>query len=151
ILTKMIAAKYKNICVVGDPDQAIYSWRGANYKNIMNFEKDYKSAKTILLEENYRSTKTILDAANCVIRNNPNRKEKNLKCMGEVGDAITYYRANDERDEARFCIEEIKKLESDDVSPSEIAVLYRTNAQSRVLEEEFLKANVPFKIIGSFY
>lgn len=151
ILTKMIAAKYKNICVVGDPDQAIYSWRGANYKNIMNFEKDYKSAKTILLEENYRSTKTILDAANCVIRNNPNRKEKNLKCMGEVGDAITYYRANDERDEARFCIEEIKKLEGDDVSPSEIAVLYRTNAQSRVLEEEFLKANVPFKIIGSFY
>lgn len=151
IFTKMIAAKYKNICVVGDPDQAIYSFRGANYRNILNFEKDYKNASSIVLEENYRSTKNILDAANCVIKNNQGRKEKNLKCMGDDGDKVSYYRAYDEKDEARYCINEAKKLIDNGVDADSIALLYRTNAQSRVIEEEFLKANVPFRIIGSFY
>ena len=151
ILSKMISAKYKNICVVGDPDQAIYSWRGANYKNILNFEKDYKDSTTILLEENYRSTKNILDAANCVIKNNQGRKEKNLWSKNGDGDKLTYYRAYDEREEAQYVIREIKKMLTNGVKEEEIAVLYRTNAQSRILEEEFLKANLPFRVVGSFY
>ncbi len=149
ILSKMIAYKYKNICVVGDPDQSIYSWRGANYRNILNFEKDYKNAKTILLEENYRSTKTILEAANSVIKNNQGRKEKNLWSSKGEGDKITYYRAYDERDEAFYIIREIKQLLNRGIKEKEIAVLYRTNAQSHIFEEEFLKANLPFKIVGS--
>lgn len=149
ILTKMISARYQNICVVGDPDQSIYSWRGANYKNILNFENDYKKAKTILLEENYRSTKTVLDAANSVISNNQGRKEKNLWSSKGEGDKISYYRAYDERDEAFYVIREIKKLLASGVKEREIALLYRTNAQSHVFEEEFLKANIPFKIVGS--
>lgn len=149
ILSKMINAKYKNICVVGDPDQSIYSWRGANYKNILNFEKDYPDSKTILLEENYRSTTNILDAANCVIKHNQGRKEKNLWSSKGEGEKISYYRAYDERDEAFYIIKEIKKLLANDVSEKEIAVLYRTNAQSHIFEEEFLKANIPFKIVGS--
>ena len=151
LLSKMISAKYKNICVVGDPDQAIYSWRGANYKNILNFEKDYKDSMTILLEENYRSTKNILDAANCVIKNNQGRKEKNLWSKNGDGDKLTYYRAYDEREEAQYVIREIKKMLTNGVKEEEIAVLYRTNAQSRILEEEFLKANLPFRVVGSFY
>lgn len=151
LLSKMISAKYKNICVVGDPDQAIYSWRGANYKNILNFEKDYKDSTTILLEENYRSTKNILDAANCVIKNNQGRKEKNLWSKNGDGDKLTYYRAYDEREEAQYVIREIKKMLTNGVKEEEIAVLYRTNAQSRILEEEFLKANLPFRVVGSFY
>lgn len=151
LLSKMISAKYKNICVVGDPDQAIYSWRGANYKNILNFEKDYKDSTTILLEENYRSTKNILDAANCVIKNNQGRKEKNLWSKKGDGDKLTYYRAYDEREEAQYVIREIKKMLTNGVKEEEIAVLYRTNAQSRILEEEFLKANLPFRVVGSFY
>ena len=151
LLSKMISAKYKNICVVGDPDQAICSWRGANYKNILNFEKDYKDSTTILLEENYRSTKNILDAANCVIKNNQGRKEKNLWSKNGDGDKLTYYRAYDEREEAQYVIREIKKMLTNGVKEEEIAVLYRTNAQSRILEEEFLKANLPFRVVGSFY
>ncbi|MEG2447732.1 MAG: UvrD-helicase domain-containing protein [Bacilli bacterium] len=150
-LSKLISAKYKNICVVGDPDQSIYSWRGANYKNILNFEKDYKSAKTILLEENYRSTKNILEAANDVIKNNRGRKEKNLWSSKDEGDKIFYHRAYDERDEACFIIEEVKGLLANNTKAEDIAILYRTNAQSRILEEEFLKANLPFRVVGSFY
>ena len=151
IFSKMLAKKYKNIFVVGDNDQAIYAFRGANYKNILNFEKDYPDCKTILLEENYRSTKTILNAANSVIRNNKLRKDKNLWSNNEEGELIKYIRTDGEKEEADYVAKEIKKLISDGVDPVDIAVLYRTNAQSRVMEEACLKNNIPYKIIGSFY
>ena len=151
IFSKMLAKKYKNIFVVGDNDQAIYAFRGANYKNILNFEKDYPDCKTILLEENYRSTKTILNAANSVIRNNKLRKDKNLWSNNEEGELIKYIRTEGEKEEADYVAKEIKKLISEGVNPVDIAVLYRTNAQSRVMEEACLKNNIPYKIIGSFY
>lgn len=151
ILSKMIGAKYRNICCVGDNDQSIYSFRGANYKNILNFEKDYKDAKTILLEENYRSTKNILNAANCVIKNNKSRKEKNLWTSNDDGEKIKYYRAYNERDEAQYVIRKIKELSVRNTSYQDIAILYRTNAQSRILEEEMLKENIPYRVVGSFY
>lgn len=150
LLSKMISAKYKNICVVGDDSQSIYSWRGANFKNILNFEKDYKDAKVILLEQNYRSTKTILNAANSVIKNNTKKKDKNLWTENEQGEKIKYVRALDEKDEALFVTREIKSLKSDDVSLDDIAVLYRTNAQSRTIEEGFLNSNIPYRIVGAF-
>ena len=151
IFSKMLAKKYKNIFVVGDNDQAIYAFRGANYKNILNFEKDYPDCKTILLEENYRSTKTILNAANSVIKNNKLRKDKNLWSNNEEGELIKYIRTDGEKEEADYVAKEIKKLISEGVDPVDIAVLYRTNAQSRVMEEACLKNNIPYKIIGSFY
>ena len=151
IMVKMLAAKYKNICVVGDESQAIYSWRGANYKNILNFEKDYKNAKTILLEENYRSTKTILNAANDIIKNNKERKDKKLWTNNEEGIKIKYHRCYDEKDEANYIKDEIKKLINSGINKSDIAILYRTNAQSRNLEEAMLRENIPYKVIGSFY
>ena len=150
LLSKMISAKYKNICVVGDPDQAIYSWRGANFKNILNFEKDYKDAKVILLEQNYRSTKTILDAANGLIKGNFQRKDKNLWTENETGEKIKYVRAIDEKDEASFVTREIKNLKEQGVSLDDMAVLYRTNAQSRTIEEGFLNSNIPYRIVGAF-
>ena len=150
ILSKMISAKYQNICVVGDADQAIYGFRGANYKNILNFEKDYPKALSIKLEQNYRSTKTILDAANDVIKNNEKRKEKNLWSTKGEGDKITYYRAYDEKDESHYTAMEIKKLLDEGKDASDIAILYRTNAQSRVIEEELLKQNIPYRIVGGF-
>ena len=150
ILLKMISAKYKNITVVGDADQAIFTWRGANYKNILNFEKDYKDAKVVLLEENYRSTKTILNAANNVIKNNKVRKEKNLWTQNEEGSKITYYKAFDEKDESNYVVNEIKKLIEKGVNPKDICVLYRANAQSRTVEEAFLTSNVSYNIVGSY-
>ena len=150
ILTKLISAKNRLITCVGDDSQSIYSFRGANYKNILNFEKDYKDAKTILLEENYRSTSNILDAANQVIKNNKQKKDKNLWTSRGEGEKIKYYRAFNERDEAQYVIRKIKELVNKDVKYQDIAVLYRTNAQSRVLEEEMLKENLPYKVIGSF-
>lgn len=150
-LTKMISSKHKNICVVGDNDQSIYSFRGANYKNILNFENDYNDAKVIMLEQNYRSTKTILNAANSIIKNNEMRKDKNLWSENEDGKKITYYRAYDERHEASYVISEIKKLIESGVQEKDIVIIYRTNAQSRVLEEEFLKSGLPYKIVGSFF
>lgn len=150
ILSKMISAKYKNICVVGDDAQSIYSWRGANFKNILNFEKDYKNAKVILLEQNYRSTKTILNAANSVIKNNINKKDKNLWTDNSLGEKIKYVRTNDEKDEASYVTREIRNLVNNGVSLDDIAVLYRTNAQSRTIEEGFLNSNIPYKIVGSF-
>ncbi len=150
LLSKMISAKYKNICVVGDDSQSIYSWRGANFKNILNFEKDYKDANVILLEQNYRSTKTILNAANSVIKNNIKRKDKNLWTENEVGEKIKYVRALDEKDEASFVTKEIRSLREQDVSLDDIAVLYRTNAQSRTIEEGFLNSNIPYRIVGAF-
>lgn len=150
ILSKMISAKYKNITVVGDADQAIFTWRGANYKNILNFEKDYKDAKVVLLEENYRSTKTILNAANNVIKNNKVRKEKNLWTQNEEGSKITYYKAFDEKDESNYVVNEIKKLIEKGVNPKDICVLYRANAQSRTVEEAFLASNISYNIVGSY-
>ena len=151
ILTKMLSAKYKNICVVGDPDQSIYGFRGSNYKNILNFEKDYKNTKVILLEQNYRSTKNILGAANDIIKNNKNRKEKELWTDNDLGDKIKYKRCDDEKDEAHFVVSNVKKLMNDGCPLEEIAVLYRTNAQSRNIEEAFLRENIPYKVVGSFY
>ena len=151
ILTKLLSAKNRKITCVGDDSQSIYSFRGANYKNILNFEKDYKDAKTILLEQNYRSTSTILDAANQVIKNNKMRKDKNLWTSRGVGEKIKYYRAYNERDEAQYVIRKIKELVNKNVAYKDIAILYRTNAQSRVMEEEMLKENLPYRVIGSFY
>ncbi len=150
ILSKMMSAKYKNICVVGDDSQAIFSWRGANYQKILNFEKDYQNAKVIMLEQNYRSTKKILDAANCVIKNNKQRKEKNLWTENESGENIKYYRAYDGRDEAHYVCHMIKKLKEQGILFENMAVLYRTNAQSRTIEEELLKDNIPYHIVGGF-
>ena len=150
ILTKMISAKYKNICVVGDSDQSIYAFRGSNYKNILNFEHDYKDAKVIMLEKNYRSTKNILNVANDIIKNNKQRKEKNLWTDNDEGVKVTYHRSSNEKDEAFYVKSEIEKL-SKTVPLSEIAVLYRTNAQSRNMEEALLRDNIPYKVVGSFY
>jgi len=149
-LSKMISAKYKNICVVGDNDQSVYSWRGANYNNILNFEKDYDNAKVVLLEENYRSTKTILNAANSVIKNNKERKDKNLWTTNEEGNKIIYYRANDEKDEANYVALKIKELHQEGTPYEEMAVLYRTNAQSRVMEDYFIMEQIPYKVVGAF-
>ena len=150
ILSKLISAKYKNITVVGDNDQAIFTWRGADYKNILNFEKDYEDAKVVILDENYRSTKTILKAANNVIKHNKLRKEKNLWTENEDGNKITYYKAFDEKDESFYVIKEIKKLLEDGVNPNDICVLYRANAQSRGIEDAFLENNISYRIVGSF-
>lgn len=149
--TRLLSAKYRNIFVVGDNDQAIYAFRGANYKNILNFEKDYPEAKTILLEENYRSTKNILNAANSVIKNNRERKDKNLWSSNETGDKIKYKKVSTEKEEASFVVEEIKNLLSQGITEDQIAVLYRTNAQSRTIEEELLKKNIKYRVVGSFY
>ena len=151
ILVNMLAARYKNICVVGDNDQAIYSWRGSDYRNILNFEKDYPELKSVMLEENYRSTGNILKAANEVIKNNKIRKDKNLWTKHEEGSKIRYHRASDEKDEASYVVKEIKNLLYDGVRREDIAVLYRTNAQSRNIEEAMLRENIPYKVIGSFY
>jgi DNA helicase II / ATP-dependent DNA helicase PcrA len=150
-LTKMISAKYKNICVVGDENQSIYSFRGSNYRNILNFEKDYINAKVIMLEENYRSTQNILNAANSVIRNNKQRKDKVLWTSNLEGLKIKYHRATDEKDEAYYVLDEIEKLIKNGQSKEEIVVLYRTNAQSRNIEEVLLRNKIPYKVVGSFY
>ncbi|KRL12234.1 DNA helicase PcrA [Schleiferilactobacillus perolens] len=148
-LVSMLAAKSRNICVVGDADQSIYGWRGANIENIMNFEKDYPDAQTILLEQNYRSTKTILQAANAVIGNNENRQPKKLWTDNEEGEPIEYYRGQSEKDEAYFVVRKIQDLMGEShYHYGDFAVLYRTNAQSRVLEETLLKSNIPYKIVG---
>lgn len=148
ILSKMICAKYKNICCVGDEDQSIYSFRGANYRNILNFEKDYPNSKVIKLEQNYRSTTTILDAANDVIKHNKDRKDKALWSNNGKGDLIDYYRAYNGIDEAQYVTREIKKLASSGVKYQDMAVLYRTNAQSHTIEEELLKDSIPYRIVG---
>lgn len=151
LLIKMISAKYRNICVVGDNDQSIYSFRGANFRNILNFEKDYEHPKVIMLEENYRSTKNILNAANSVIQNNKERKDKKLWTNNEEGLKIKYFRASDEKEEAYYVKKEIESLIGSGTNPEDIAVLYRTNAQSRNMEEALLQANIPYKVVGSFY
>ncbi|WP_373110710.1 DNA helicase PcrA [Streptococcus anginosus] len=148
-LVKLLASRFKNICVVGDADQSIYGWRGADMQNILDFEKDYPEAKVVLLEENYRSTKTILQAANDVIKNNRNRRPKNLWTQNADGEDIVYYRANDEQDEALFVAKTIDELSStSDYVYRDFAVLYRTNTQSRNIEESLLKANIPYTMVG---
>ena len=148
-LVKLLASRFKNICVVGDADQSIYGWRGADMQNILDFEKDYPEAKVVLLEENYRSTKTILQAANDVIKNNRNRRPKNLWTQNADGENIVYYRANDEQDEALFVAKTIDELSStSDYVYRDFAILYRTNAQSRNIEEALLKANIPYTMVG---
>ena len=148
-LVKLLSSRFKNICVVGDADQSIYGWRGADMQNILDFEKDYPEAKVVLLEENYRSTKTILQAANDVIKNNRNRRPKNLWTQNADGENIVYYRANDEQDEALFVAKTIDELSStSDYVYRDFAILYRTNAQSRNIEEALLKANIPYTMVG---
>lgn len=148
-ITKMLAAKHKNICVVGDVDQNIYSWRGASIKNIMNFTKDYSDSIEIILEENYRSTQNILQAANEVIEKNTERKEKNLFTKNGAGDKITIYQAIDEYDEAKFIVKRAAEMIQNGSSPDEIAFLYRANFQSRVIEEICLQENLPHQVIGT--
>ncbi|WP_223902448.1 DNA helicase PcrA [Lactobacillus laiwuensis] len=150
-LCHALAAQYKNICVVGDADQSIYGWRGANMENIMNFEKDYHDAgvQTVKLEQNYRSTGHILAAANAVIKNNSNRKAKKLWTDQGEGAKVTYYRAQSGDDEAHFIIAKIQEeVKEKKRSYHDFAVLYRTNAQSRTVEESFVKSNVPYQIVG---
>lgn len=150
-LCKLLSSKYHNLFVVGDIDQSIYRFRNADYRNVLNFERDYNNAKTILLEQNYRSTKTILNAANDVIKNNVERKDKNLWTEAEDGEKIKHLVAGDEGHEIKLVLEEIKKLMNDGVPEENIAVLYRTNAQSRVAEEFFLREGINFKVVGSYY
>ncbi|MBU8917068.1 DNA helicase PcrA [Neobacillus sp. 114] len=149
LLVKQLANRFKNLCVVGDSDQSIYRWRGADIANILSFEKDYPNATVILLEQNYRSTKRILLAANKVIEKNFNRKAKNLWTENPEGNKIVYYRADSEQGEAQFVTGRIKELTRDGkYKLSDIAILYRTNAQSRVMEEVLLKSNIGYAIVG---
>lgn len=148
-LVHQLAAKYENLCVVGDADQSIYGWRGANMNNILNFEKDYPTAQTIMLEQNYRSTQTILDAANQVIANNVNRKDKKLWTQNGQGDKISYYRAQSEHDEAYYVVKQIEKQrQAHGYAYGDFAILYRTNAQSRLIEETFMKSSIPYTMVG---
>ena len=147
-VVKLLANKFKNLCVVGDSDQSIYGWRGADIQNILSFEEDYPEAKTIFLEQNYRSTKNILNAANEVIKHNSERKPKGLWTANSGGDKIQYYEAMTERDEAEYVVKEIMKHQRSGKKYSEMAILYRTNAQSRVLEETFMKSNIPYTMVG---
>ncbi|MES2315140.1 MAG: UvrD-helicase domain-containing protein [Patescibacteria group bacterium] len=152
LMSRLLSEKYKNICVVGDADQNIYSWRGANLKNILSFEKDYPNAKIVLLEENYRSTQNILEAANEVIKKNKYRPDKNLFTKNLVGDKISIYEALDETDEAEFVATKLLEIadvvEKKGFALSEIAVLYRANFQSRALEEAMLRYNIPYQVLG---
>ncbi|WP_088077380.1 DNA helicase PcrA [Bacillus mycoides] len=149
LLVKHLASRFKNLCVVGDSDQSIYRWRGADISNILSFEKDYENAQVILLEQNYRSSQNILNAANAVIEKNSNRKPKKLWTDNQIGSKISYYRAATEKDEAYFVAKKIRDdIQMGNRKYTDFAVLYRTNAQSRMIEEIFLKSNIPYKIVG---
>ncbi|MBR7926899.1 UvrD-helicase domain-containing protein [Aerococcaceae bacterium zg-ZUI334] len=148
-LVQLLSGLLRNVCVVGDADQSIYGWRGANMENILNFEQDYSDAKVILLEQNYRSTQTILKAANSVIANNVKRKDKALWSDKESGEKVKYYQAETDREEAQFVIKNIHEIKKEFAYKNrDFAVLYRTQAQSRNLEDQFLHANIPYKIVG---
>jgi DNA helicase II / ATP-dependent DNA helicase PcrA len=148
-LVQLLAKRFKNLCVVGDADQSIYGWRGADMQNILDFEQDYPDAKVVLLEENYRSTKTILQAANEVINNNKKRRPKKLWTQNADGENIIYHRSGDEREEANFVAGQINhELQENKRQYSDFAVLYRTNAQSRAIEEALLKSNIPYTMVG---
>ena len=150
-LIKLLGKKYKNVFVVGDVNQSIYGFRWSNYRNILNFEKDYKDALIITLNQNYRSTNTILNAANSVIKNNESKKEVHL--YSDLGDGvkINYKKARDDKEEIKYVVKEIKKLLNDGYDYKDIAILYRTNAQARAIEEGILKENWPYKVVGSYY
>lgn len=150
LLSKMISEKRNNICVVGDECQSIYSWRGANFKNILNFEKDYENAKVILLEQNYRSTKRIIEAANSVIKHNKEKKDKHLWTDNSEGTKIKYMRCYDEKDEVLNIINQIKHFKEEGIPYKEMVVLYRTNAQSQSIERGFLENTIPYKVVGSY-
>jgi len=147
-IARALAGEHNNLCVVGDSDQSIYSWRGANIKNILEFEHDYPDAQTILLEENYRSTKTVIAAANELIQKNEYRQAKHLFTNNSDGDKIIVYPAYDETDEGRYIVERVIELMDAGMPANEIAVLYRTNFQSRILEESFLSAHIPYQVLG---
>ena len=150
-LSRMLADKYKNIFVVGDPSQSIYGFRGANFRNILDFEKNFKNTEVIKLEQNYRSTKNILDAANSVIKNNKERKEMELYSTLGDGVKVKYLRSYDEKHEIALIVDEIKKLLKEGYTYQDIAIFYRTNAQSRNVEEVLLKNGFPYKVVGSYY
>ncbi|MFH0942304.1 MAG: UvrD-helicase domain-containing protein [Chloroflexota bacterium] len=148
-IVKLLAAKYRNLCVVGDPDQSIYSWRAADLRNILNFERDYPDAKVIMLEQNYRSTGTILEAAASVIKANRQRKPKDLWTENEPGPLVSVIETYDEQEEARFVVGEIERLvDGGKVRLGDCAVMYRTNAQSRALEEAFIRYGTPYKLVA---
>ncbi|NLZ47956.1 MAG: DNA helicase PcrA [Clostridiales bacterium] len=148
-LIRLLGKAHKNVCVVGDDDQCIYEWRGANIRNILDFEKDYPEAKVVKLEQNYRSKGNILNAANSVIKNNSERKHKVLRTESDAGEKIKIYRAPSDRDEAQFVASEIAKLmEEEGRSYRDFAILYRTNAQSRIFEDTFIKRHIPYRLIG---
>ncbi|MBW8896391.1 MAG: UvrD-helicase domain-containing protein, partial [Acidobacteria bacterium] len=147
LLIRRLAEAHRNIAVVGDSDQSIYKWRGADLRNILDFEQDFGEARVVRLEQNYRSTQTILDAATAVISQNRNRKDKRLWTDRTGGSKIVYFRGNDELEEADFITRSIKQYRSEDVDAM-MAVLYRTNAQSRAVEDSLMRENVPYKIIG---
>lgn len=151
MLVHMLSERFRNLCVVGDVDQSIYGWRGADMQNILDFEKDYPDTKVVLLEQNYRSTKKILAAANMVIQNNHNRKEKKLWTENDDGEKIVCYHGSNERDEAQFVVGKIQKeIQENQRILGDFAILYRTNAQSRIIEEMLLKSNIPYKMIGGY-
>jgi len=148
-LVKQLASRFQNLCVVGDSDQSIYRWRGADIENILSFEKDYPAAKVVFLEQNYRSTKSILAAANKVIERNPGRKPKNLWTENEDGQKLQYYQGSTERDEALFVVDNIQDfVQSKKYLPHEIAILYRTNAQSRAIEDALVKSTIAYQMVG---
>ncbi len=148
MLVKMLAKKYENLCVVGDDDQSIYGWRGANIRNILDFEKDFPNAEVIKLEQNYRSTKTILKAANAVIGNNAERKVKSLWTENDTGSIIHLHKADNEREEGRYIAEKIETLIERGQEYKDFAILYRTNAQSRALEEQLIRKSIPYRLYG---
>ncbi len=148
LLTKLLAKKYKNICVVGDSDQNIYSWRGADITNILNFEEDYPGADVVLLEQNYRSTKNIIEVANHIIQKNKQRKHKHLFTENEAGEQISLFEAYNDKYEAEFVADTVTSLLDKGVNPDTIAVLYRANFQSRIFEEYMLKYSLPYQVLG---
>jgi DNA helicase II / ATP-dependent DNA helicase PcrA len=147
-LVNILAAAHRNLCVVGDDDQSVYSWRGADIRNILDFERDYPEAKVVKLEQNYRSTQTILDAANAVVANNASRKSKELWTAGPQGERIRIFTASDEYAEARLVVSEIERLIDAGERPADVAVFYRTNAQSRALEDVLVRERVPYQVVG---
>ena len=149
MLIKLLASQYRNLCVVGDDDQSVYGWRGADISNILDFERDYPETKVIKLEQNYRSTQKILEAANAVVKNNETRKEKSLWTENSEGQALVCYVGNDERDEAGYVVDRIKRMHELEGRPfNDFAILYRTNAQSRALEERLMKAATPYRVFS---
>jgi DNA helicase-2/ATP-dependent DNA helicase PcrA len=150
LFVKMLSDKYKNICVVGDDDQGIYAWRGADIKNIISFEKDFPGVKVVKLEQNYRSVGNVIQAAVAVISGNNNRVEKKLWTDKDSGDPIVVYQAEDDKSESQYVVDEVLDLQRKGYQLNDIAVLYRTNFQSRVIEEAFLRNSVPYKLVGGF-